>query len=361
MTVQDDKYLDIFERISPEELISFTENYKPAFNLLEQFFPTRYTTAEVIKISDFDIDYNPTALAVAENTIAPLAQRPDYDYGYQDLTTFKLETRLTDSQIRKLMNSYTSEEKQQAMTVIFNDAARLKTGHIIARERWRAQALFTGAVKLEENGFKGNLDYQLPRDHKVSIDLANDDVIDALHQWTKLNKDSSKKLLTRWVLQDDDMFKLQKNKTLRSAWLGKTEAETRSYLTEDEVRRAIQGYAGINILTIKDPVNGNYHYTETDYDMESKEPTGAKDVNFIPDKTSVLLPSTGLGYTVVGETAEGMEIGKVAGTSMEKSDGITIFSNYTARPLNYIMTSVQRFTVIYPRCPATMIVTDTGE
>ena len=68
-----------------------------------------------------------------------------------------------------------------------------------------------------------------------------------------------------------------------------------------------------------------------------------------------------LGATPVGVTAEELDLQSTEGITLKNDNGITIFSNYEKRPVNYVLTSVSRFCVVYPKAYYSVVLTDTSD
>lgn len=342
---------DIFDKISNYQLMDFSDNYETQYNVFERFFPTVRTTEEYVKITDYDVDYNPTALAVADNTIAPLAQFPNVDDRIMDMVEFKLEYQLSDGQIRKLENASTKAEVQSAMKMIFNIEQRLINSHYIARERVRAMALSTGKVEINENNFNPKpWDYLVPEDQKVDIDLTKDDILSKGLIYNQLINDRVKKNPAVLVCNKTHLIKLGMNQKLVTKALGSTEGKDKT-LTVEEVKTALRDYLGWEVITITDNQGNPYYYTWNDQEQKA----------FMDPNALVLLPNMRLGNTVVGNTAEELVLGRQDGITLKNDNGIAVLSNFEARPVRYIITAASRFTVPYPKAPCSIIFKDTSD
>ena len=240
---------NIFDEIASYQTMQFADNYETNFNVLEKYFPTQRTTAEYIKVLDYDVEYNPTALAVADNTIAPLADIPGASSAIQDMFTFKLEYRLTDAQLRKLQTASSSAEIQELIKKIFNLEKNLLDAQYIARERVRGQALL-GKIEINENGFHPDpVDYQIPEEQQVDIDLTTDDFLEEVYKLKNGMLETYGKSLSRMICSRESIIKLGANETLRKQVLGSTDGEDRR-LTATETINALQDYLGLKMRNI---------------------------------------------------------------------------------------------------------------
>ncbi len=342
---------DIFDKISNYQLMDFSDNYETQYNVFEKFFPTVRTSEEYIKITDYDVDYNPTALAVADNTIAPLAQFPNVDDRIMDMVTFKLEYQLSDSQIRKLENASTEQEVQAAAKMVFDIERRLINSEYIARERVGAMALGAGKVEINENNFHPQpWDYLVPQDQKVDLDLINDDIIKKGLLYNQLINERVKKNPAVLVCNKAHLVKLGMNEKLVTKALGSVEGKDKT-LTVEEVKTALRDYLGWEVVTINDNQGNPYYYT---WDDQEQKP-------FMDPNTLVLIPNINLGATVVGNTAEELVLGRQDGITLKNNGGIAVLSNFEARPVRYIMTVASRFNVAYPKAPCSIIFKDTSD
>lgn len=341
---------DIFEAISTSELMDFTNDYKPSFNFFATYLPEVRTSAEYVEVIDYDIDYNPPAEVVGDNTVAPVLQRPTYSGQVQTLETYKSKHVLSDSEIRKIEKAETNRAKQEAMRLVFNDGARLSNAHAISREIWRARALFDGKYDFADENFKpAPYDYGLPQDQIKDIDLTTDDILEKLAIANKVVSERTGKTLAIWLLSNESIFKLQGNETLRAAVFGSKNQDARR-LTRDEVASVIRGYAGIEIRAIQDENGNNYHYTDKN----------GKQVLFVPIEESILLPNIPLGNTVIGETSEELVLGR-EGYRLTNNNGVVMFPKYEPTPVHFELNSVSRFTVVYPKANCSYKFKDTSD
>lgn len=341
---------NIFDEIASYQTMQFADNYETNFNVLEKYFPTQRTTAEYIKVLDYDVEYNPTALAVADNTIAPLADIPGASTAIQDMFTFKLEYRLTDAQLRKLQTASTSAEIQELIKQIFTLEKNLLDAQYIARERVRGQALL-GKIEINENGFHPDpVDYEIPEEQQIDIDLTTDDFIEEVYKVKNGMLDTYGKSLSRMICSRESIIKLGANETLRKQVLGSTDGEDRR-LTIAETISALQDYLEITVEIIEDGDGSNYVYT----DIQNAQHL------FLPKDKIILIPNMTLGATPVGVTAEELDLQSTEGITLKNDNGITIFSNYEKRPVNYVLTSVSRFCVVYPKAYYSVVLTDTSD
>lgn len=340
---------DIFERISTSEIMDFSNGFTSQYNFFAKYLPEIRTSNEYIEITDYDIDYNPSAELVGDNTVAPLAQRPTYEGKVQTLETYKLKHELNDSELRKLKSAATNSQKEEALRLVFQDQARLQNAHAIARERWRVQALFEGNNDFKDENFRpAPYDYGIPQDQFIDIDLTADDILEKLTALNKLASDRTGKNLGVWLLSKESIFKLQRNESLRAAAWGTTNKDAR-VLTESELASVLQ-LAHISFVPIQDEQGNNYHYTNKQ----------GKQNLFVPVEKSVLLPNISLGATVSGLTAEEITLSE-NGYKLTNNNGVIIFPVYSPTPVHFELNSVSRFTVVYPKAPCSVILKDTSD
>lgn len=342
---------DIFEKINSYQLMDFSDNYQTQYNVFEKFFPTQRISDEYVKITDYDVDYNPTALAVADNTIAPLAAFPSVDDRIMDMVEFKLEYQLSDGQIRKLQNASTDQEIQAGIKMIFDLEQRLINSHYIARERIRAMALSTGKVEIDENNFKPTpWDYLVPEEQKVDIDILQDDLITKGLLYSQMIKEKAKKIPAVLVCHRSQLIKMGMNQKLVNKTIGSVEGKDKT-LTVEEVIKALQDYLGWSVSLVEDNQGNPYYYTWEDQTQKA----------FMDPNKMVLLPNINLGKTVVGNTAEELVLGRQEGITLKNNGGIAVISNFDARPVKYTITAASRFNVVYPKAPTSVIFTDTSQ
>ena len=342
---------NIFEKIASTQTMDFSDNYETQFNFFEKFFPEQRTSAEFIKVTDYDVDYNPTALAVPDNTISPLAEFPDVDHSIMDMVEFKLEYQLTDGQIRKLLTASTDAEIQEGIKEIFKMEERLINSHYIARERVRAMA-FTGKVDINENNFHPTpWDYKIPEEQCEDIDLTKDDLILKGRYYNRLISKTYGKRLARILLTDEQIAKISLNEKFRATVLGVEQAKARSELTEEEVISGFAKYLKWEVIKIQDNQGNDYFWTDIN---KVQHP-------FLPTDKIIVLPNIKIGATPVGYTAEELTLAQQDGIVLKNEGGIAVLANYEPRPVKFILTAVSRFAVVYPKAPCSMVLTDTSQ
>lgn len=342
---------NIFEKIASTQTMDFSDNYQTQFNFFEKFFPEQRTASEFIKVLDYDVDYNPTALAVPDNTIAPLAEFPEVDHSIMDMVNFKLEYQLTDGQIRKLLTASTEAEVQDGIKEIFKMEERLINGHYIARERVRASA-FTGEVDINENGFHpAKWDYKIPEDQKEDIDLTKEDLILKGRYYNRIISKRYGKRLARILLTDEQIAKISLNEKFRATVLGVEQAKARSELTEEEVIEGFAKYLKWEVVKIQDNNGNDYFWTDIN---GTQHP-------FMPTDKIIVLPNIRLGATPIGYSAEELTLAQQDGIVLKNNGGIAVIANYEPRPVKFVLTAISRFAVVYPKAPCSFVLTDTSQ
>ena len=336
----------IFDRISSTELMDFSSTYQPVFNQLAEYFPETRVTSEFVEYTDFDLDFNPAAIAVADNTVSPQTPRPNVNDKVQRLYEFKRKHSLSSSEIRKLLSADTELAKKERVDLVFADEARLINAHAISREVMRAQALYSGKIDFSALGLKVKEDFT-DKDRKLTteqLDLKTADILDKI---IEINKKLNN-YLSLALVQPTQLLKLMNNKQLKEVALTKSEAETRP-LTRQEVADVLREYAGITLEVLTDNRGGLYHYTD---DKGTPIP-------FIPDKYMILTPGKNIGATAIGVTTE--ELVADGEYNERNNNGVAITSKYTDDPVNYYISSTSRVAVVHPHVERTAVLEDNGE
>lgn len=340
---------DAFDVLSTEGLLNYSSTQEVTYNQLEKFFPTSTSTDERLNVQDLDVNYSPTALAVAENTVAPLAQRPSFESKVIDFTEFKLEHRLTDKQIRILRNPRDIYELEDYENKVFNDVDRLINGQYIACERMRAGLLLTGKTEINENGFNPDpVDWGRPMDQIQNIDFEKDDVLEKLFQYQQVISQREGKNLSRMIISKDIEFKMRNNPNIKTA-LSDYSSKNPRRLKISELQDVLSEQVGFTYEILTDENGDAYGYTPN---------LDGKKIPFIPNDKCILLPAGDkLGDTVYNITTEQLELGAKQGVDTQSAGNIFLFSNYTIRPVNFIITSVSRFVVTFPAAKASYVLT----
>lgn len=339
---------NILDYLQPQEILDYVEDTPKSFNLLEKYFPVRKTQAEELIIEDETTDYNPSAIATAENAVGPNAQRVATGKKVQDFDEYQLEYKLTKKEIRKLNNPANSAERDEYLDKIYRDGERLLNGHDIVQERLRAMALYKGINELKENNVHiGPIDYGVPKDQFLDFDLANEDFLEFFLKQNEIVSERTSRNIGNMILTRQKVFELMNNPSLKLAYWGSSNYQDRR-LKESELRDALLEFCGITMDIIENPDRTPYMYS---LDTKTKS-------LFIPKDIVIFTPSGALGETVHAPTAEELKIGEAGIEGVEKYKNTILYTQYITRPLNYIMSSISRFTITYPKAPSSIIITD---
>lgn len=345
--------MDVFELLTTQTILDYSESVTPVFNAFTGLFPEIKTDEEQLIITDNQVDYSESAQPVADNTEAPLAQRPGITKSIQDIATFKLAYRLTDTQLRKLRQASGQLAQDRALQSVFDDVTRLIRAHEIVNERMRAQAMTEGKIDFKgENNFSPEpVDFGIPKDQFKNFDFEKGDFLEFLYQAQKVIRERTGYNIVRMILSSDIEFKLRQNESVRSAFAS-YQTDFNRTLTNAELAQVIQDNTGIAYSIPTTANNEVYGYNS------SKDPKKRTITPFIPVDKCILLPGGDLGNTVFGVTTEELELMARPDIDVQKFGNTIITTGFENNPVNQEIISVSRSTVTYPKAPCSLVMTD---
>lgn len=345
--------MNIFELLTTQKVLDYAQSINPTFNALSSLFPDITTEEEQLIITTDDVDYNESAHPVADNTEAPLAQRPGFSKSIQDISTFKLAYRLTDTEIRKLKRAQTTLSQDENLAAVFDDVGRLVRAHEIVNERMRAQALVEGKIQFtdEYNFSPDPVEFGIPTDQFKNFDFEKGDFLEFLFKAKQTIRERTGYDITRMILSDSIVFKLCGNEAMKSVYSAYNTTQL-PRLTPNQLSQIFSEHVGIQYSVPRNAEGSVYGYNT------SKTPGKKEIVPFIPTDKVILLPGGPLGNTVHGITTEELTLRDTPDIKLEKRGYTVITSGFDNNPVNEEFISVSRSTITYPKAPASVVITD---
>lgn len=283
------------EVFNTKELINYYKDIEAAPMLGEALFPER-------KIQDIEFDMIlgrgglPVSASVhALDTKTQIASREAIQKGAQSLALIKKQIPLSEKEIIKIQTPRTDSELNFVLTQLYKDSEKMVESIRVRVEAMRMELLSTGKIKIEENGVKVTLDYNLPTENKKAFNWSNLDTakpLDDIKALVKAVKDKSGSVSTR---------------ALTSSSIVDTICSCLS------VRKAIFGVNSDMIVTLPDLNNllsrmGLPKFIAYDalYKIEGSKSFTQK--RYFPENVISIFGTNALGETIYGLTAEEIEL-----------------------------------------------------
>lgn len=285
------------ELLSYKELIDYTKTRTPQAKILEELFPSRKTEALEIKMIRGANNLPVSASIHAFDAEAEIDQRESVGYDVAELALIKRKRKLSEKEIIRLEQPRNDVEEREAIQKIYNDADALQDSVHTRIESMRGEALSTGKLIINENGYKASIDYGVPTDHKKSFAWSSGTPKILEDMDASVNKivDDTGFTPTRILTSKKILNILLKDATIRKAIFGVnsdkllSRQELNTFLQSLELPKIAVYDAKFRVLTPK----GTYI---------------AK--RYFPEDAFVFMPDGNLGETLYGLTAEELELRK---------------------------------------------------
>ena len=271
------------------------------------------------KIDDFEIEYilganeAPVSASVhAEDTESQVATREGFETVKQGLASIKRKIMMNERLIKQLSRARQDAEVQQVIDRIYNDVDNMVNAVRTRVEAMRFEAVSSGQLSINENGFKTTVDYRVPEGHKTALsgtDLWTDfnaNPLEDIESWVNQVIESTGTTPTRMLTSNKVFNTLKRHGTISKAINGDngrlvTNAELNTFLQEQ----------GLPAIATDDR---RYRVQVNDGSYETRR--------FFPEEKIVLLPSEALGQTVYGLTAEEVELQNITSSQFQNFGNI---------------------------------------
>lgn len=285
------------ELLSYKELIDYTKTRTPQAKILEELFPSRKTEALEIRMIRGANNLPVSASIHAFDTETEIDQRESVGYDVAELALIKRKRKLSEKEIIRLEQPRNDVEEREAIQKIYNDADALQDSVHTRIEAMRGEALSTGKLIINENGYKASIDYGVPTDHKKSFAWSSGTPKILEDMDASVNKivDDTGFTPTRILTSKKILNILLKDATIRKAIFGVnsdkllSRQELNTFLQSLELPKIAVYDAKFRVLTPK----GTYITKR-----------------YFPEDAFVLMPDGNLGETLYGLTAEELELRK---------------------------------------------------
>ena len=310
----------IEELLSHKELIDYTKARTLPAMLGETLFPS-------MKIEGLEVEMikGATNLPVAANIHAfdaetEIGSREGANYSIQELALIKRKVKLGEKDLIALNNPRNAIEEQQIISKIFNDVDNLVNGVLARVEAMRLEALSTGKLVVNENGFKTTIDYGTPSNHKENHTWSTgaDKILDNIFDMCDLITKDTGYTPTRVLTSRKILNMMLKDETIRKSIFG---VNSDRLMTVNELNQflAAQGLPTVATYDAQYRTQGkNGAYVSKRYLGEDK---------------FVLIPDGIMGNTFYGVTAEELELRNKADIDIQSVGNILVEQYATTDPV----------------------------
>lgn len=326
---------NIEELLSYTELIDYTKTREPKQKILEQLFPSRKTEALEVKMIRGANNLPVSASIHAFDTETEIDQREGTNYDIAELALIKRKRKLSEKDIIHLEQPRNTVEETETVKKVFNDIDSLNDSVLTRVEAMRGEALATGKLVINENGYKATIDYGVPTAHKSDFTWSSG-TPDML---TDLDKAIDK-------IVDDTGFTPSRALTSKK--------NINMMLKDEKIRKAIFGVNSDRLLSLQElnvflatlglPQMARYD--------EKYRTLNAKGVyvpqRYFPESAFILMPEGNMGETLYGLTAEELELRKRPGVDISSIGNVVIEQYATNDPVAKWIKAVATALVTFP-------------
>lgn len=281
--------------------------------------------------------YGQAASITGFSAAAPLRDKKQLSQAFGSVTKVQHAFRLDEREILKFNAPRHEAEKQQVIDYVYNNTDELILGVDDLKEFMRAQALYTGYLKYDddENDIHINVDFGVPAANRLGLttawDLATANPLsDIQAAVTQFKSQNQRRLPAEMHMTSTTFSWLLKNEQIKTQLYGSS--TDKRLLTGDDIRQVISSL-GLPPIVLNDDVINVY---------------GAGDVPLLADGKVVFFGADQIGATMNGPTAEnGYKTGKFVMPKIELDPpqqsvrvGATVFP-VVKRPTQIVIMTVK--------------------
>lgn len=310
----------IYDLVEPDLLVEYARQVPMPQFTLDQFLPNRNIR---------DIEYRFSKAALQDQDVAPyrafdaeaaIGKRQGISRVQGELPPISKKMRLGEES-RLRLEMLRGGDNSAIVNQLFDDAAAMVRAVQARIEQARGQALYTGAVTINENGVQATIDFGMPGTHKpnagASWAVAATDILTDLFTWRDLYVTDTGEQPGVILTSSKVLGYMQRNTGFRELQVAGG-ASAPQILTQDTVQATLRAF-GLPPMVA--------------YDTVVRVDGAAQRV--IPDDKVLFLPATGgapLGSTFYGVTAEELELRRF-GIQVQGEGGIVVVLSATDDPV----------------------------
>lgn len=316
----------------------------------EALFPAKKIPAWSIKYIK-GANNAPVAASVhAYDTEAQVGSREGFEEIEMELALIKRKIQIPEELIIKLADAQRTspEEFSELVAEVFNDIDHMVESVLTKAEVMRYEAATTGKIELNENGFKGTIDYMVPARNRVALkpeEMFDNPDSNPIKVLTRLKRVVPNTMIAGVITSDRILALILGNKHVREAIWGVAASRM---VTEVELNEFLKQHR----LPVIATEERTYRVQKNDGSYELRR--------LVAEDAFALIPEGQLGETIYGRTAEEtqMYLGNTA--SRVRSYGEVIAQVFTTNdPPAYWTKAVARVLPSFPRANEVVLATNT--
>lgn len=323
------------EVLSHKELIDYTKTRTPQAKILEELYPSRKTEALEIKMIRGANNLPVSASVHAFDTESEIDQRETAGYDVAELALIKRKRKLSEKEIIHLEQPRNDAEEKEAIDKIYNDVDTLQDSVQTRVEAMRGEALATGRLVINENGYKATIDYGVPAAHKKTFSWSSGtpDILGDMDMAVDKIVDDTGFTPTRILTSKKNVNIMLKDEKIRKAVFG---VNSDRLLSRQELNTFLK--------TLGLPQIANY-----DAKYRVLTPKGTYITKrYLQENSFVFMPDGNLGETLFGLTAEELELRKRPDIDITEIGNIVIEQYSTNDPVAKWIKAVATALVTFP-------------
>ena len=323
------------EVLSYKELIDYTKTRTPKPKILEELYPSRKTEALEIKMIRGANNLPVSASIHAFDTEAEIDQRETAGYDVAELALIKRKRKLSEKEIIYIGQPRNDVEEQQAIDKIYNNVDTLQDSVLTRVEAMRGEALATGKLIINENGYKASIDYGVPTEHKKSFSWSSGtpNILGDIDTAVDKIVDDTGFTPTRILTSKKNLNIMLKDETIRKAIFG---VNSDRLLSRKELNTFLKSLDLPQIATY----DAKFRILSTKGKYITKR--------YFPESAFAFIPDGELGETLYGLTAEELELRKKPDVDITEIGNVIIEQYATNDPVAKWIKAVATSLVTFP-------------
>lgn len=332
------------ELLSYKELIDYSKNRTPQKKVLEELFPSRKTEALEIKMIRGANNLPVSASIHAFDTEAEIDQREATGYDVAELAMIKRKRKLSEKEIIHLETPRNDAEEREAIKKIYNDVDYLQDSVLTRAEAMRGEALSTGKLSINENGYKADIDYGVPTTHKSTFTWSDGSSDILMNMDSAVDKivDDTGFTPTRVLTSKKNLNIILKDEKIRKAVFG---VNSDKLLSRQELNNFLQ--------TIDLPQIAAY---DAKYRLLGAKGTYTTK-RYFTESAFTFMPEGAMGETLFGLTPEELALRKKEGVDISDIGNVIIEQYATNDPVAKWIKAVATALVTFPCADQVFIAT----
>lgn len=155
--------------LSPQSIFDYDVRVNQYTYDLEKYFPPKTIQGKTYEFTQNESTQVMASRYTVHNAPTDLISRENYKVSRAGLAYTKIGISLDEDDMMALATPQSDIAYRQALTNIYDDSSRVISAIREKREIQRAQVLFTGKLKIEENGVIDEFDFGIPDSNRKDL------------------------------------------------------------------------------------------------------------------------------------------------------------------------------------------------